>query len=94
MKIIEFWRDISDIERIPFLAERWYILPLIAGVIIFILIRSSDSGEKSSYIHVSSNKSSCSTCRYYIPNGHRCTMHGCGINRPNKKTCDYYMEDF
>lgn len=92
MGVIDWWKQITDMEKIPFLNEHWYLV-LLPCLLPLIVTWVGKSGRKSNYIHVTSDNATCSTCYYYHSwNGH-CEKHNCGINSPGVKTCDHYREE-
>lgn len=87
MNIIEYWEYITNIERVPFLAEHWYlvVLPWLIPLIVIWLKEAA----KSRYIHYTDSNATCSTCSHCSSRGY-CSQYSCQIYSPDSKTCDYY----
>lgn len=85
MGIIDFWSYITDMERIPFVAEHWYLVLLPWVFMLYVFAQK----QRSRYIHYTKSGHTCSTCAYCDSSGY-CERQNCQIYEPKAKTCDFY----
>lgn len=94
MNIIDWWEQLTDMRRIPFMEEHWYVLLLPWGILVAIgwIHSIINGGVSSNYIHVTGDKTTCTTCCHYISSDNHCCKHSCQIYSPHSKTCGWYQK--